>query len=83
MTTTQATITEHGNGLPSIGEHVYHADTDTVYLVTGYPHGGQISTNGPGCGNSLVATLEEVGSASDMSDEEWEAIESANYGVTV
>ena len=94
MTTTQitpngtaptlaATITENGNGLPSIGEICYDPSTDTVYTITGWDGSDRISTNGPGCGNSLNVLLEERGSASDTTDEEWETIESNNYGVSV
>ena len=74
-----ATITENGNGLPSIGELVYDSTTDTVYRITGGC--SRISTNGGGRGNSVEAVVEAIGSAGDTDDGEWEAIESANYGV--
>jgi hypothetical protein len=79
----KATITENGNGLPSIGELVYDSTTDTVYTIVGWNSSDQISTNGPGCGNSVCVIIEERGSASDTTDEEWDEIESGNYGVTV
>jgi hypothetical protein len=81
----KATISENGNGLPNIGELCYDADTDTVYKVAGWygSLSGNIRTNGPGCGNSIDALLVERGSSSDTTEEEWEAIESSNYGVSV
>jgi hypothetical protein len=79
----KATITENGNGLPSIGEICYDASTDTVYTIIGWDGSGRISTHGPGCGNSVNVLLEESGSASDITDKEWEIIESNNYGVLV
>jgi hypothetical protein len=81
----KATIFENGGGLPNIGELCYDADSDTVYEVVGWDGSlsGNIRTNGPGCGNSIDALLVERGSASDTTEEEWEAIESSNYGVTV
>lgn len=79
----KATITEQGNGLPSIGELCYDLDTDTVYKIAGWDGSDHISTNGPGQGNSVNVLLEERGSASDTTEEEWEAIEGNNYGVSV
>jgi len=76
-----ATITENGNGLPSIGELVYDATTDTVYRITGGCD--RISTHSGGRGNSVEATLEPIGSAGDTDDGEWEAIQSSNYGVSL
>ena len=81
MKTIKATITENGNGLPSIGEICYDANTDTVYTIVGWDGSDRISTNGPGCGNSVNVLLEEGGSASDTTDAEWESIESNNYGL--
>jgi len=81
--TITATITENGNGLPHIGEICYDSDTDTVYTVVGWDGSDRISTNGPGCGNSINVLLEARGSASDTTKEEWESIESNNYGVAV
>lgn len=80
---TRATITENGNGLPNIGALCYDASTDTVYEVIGWDGSDLISTNGPGRGNSVNVMLEERGSASDTSEDEWDAIESNNYGVSV
>ncbi len=79
----KATITENGNGLPNIGALCYDSSTDTVYEVIGWDGSDLISTNGPGCGNSVDVLLEERGCASDTTDDEWEAIESNNYGVEV
>lgn len=81
----KATITENGGGLPNIGELCYDADSDTVYQIVGWDGSlsGNIRTNGPGCGNSIDALLVKRGRASDTTEEEWEAIESSNYGVTV
>ena len=76
-----ATITENGNGLPSVGELVYDATTDTVYRITGGC--SRISTNGGGRGNSIQAVVEAIGSACDTDDDEWEAIETSNYGVSL
>lgn len=78
-----ATITENGNGLPNIGELCYDANSDTVYRIIDWDGSDRISTNGPGRGNSVDVILEARGSASDTSEEEWAAIESSNYGVTV
>lgn len=79
----KATITEKGNGLPGIGELCYDPNTDTVYTVTAWDGSDRISTNGPGCGNSVNVILEERGCASDTTEEEWETIESNNYCVDV
>lgn len=80
---TTATITENGNGLPSIGELCYDSSTDTVYRITGWDGSDLISTHAPGRGNSVQVELEEYGSACDITEEEWEEIESSNYGVNV
>jgi hypothetical protein len=77
----QATIIENGNGLPNVGEMVYDATSDTVYRITASD--GRISTNGSGRGNSMTATVEDIGSASDLTDDEWENIESSNYGIVI
>lgn len=79
----KATISENGNGLPNIGEHVYDSSTDTVYRVVGWDGSDRISTNGPGCGNSVDVLLEDVGCAADTSEDVWADIESNNYGVRV
>ncbi len=78
-----ATITEQGNGLPSIGELYYDPETDTVYTVAGWDGSDRIATNGPGQGNSVNVLLEERGSASDTTEEEWEQLESNNYRVNL
>ena len=79
--TIRATISENGNGLPSIGALCYDANTDTVYRVTAWDGSDQISTNGPGRGNSVDVIVAEIGAASDVSEEEWDEIESSNYSV--
>lgn len=76
-----ATIIENGNGFPNIGEMVYDASTDTIYRITGWDGSDRISTNGPGRGNSVCVIVDGIGSASDLSDEELEIIESNNYGI--
>jgi hypothetical protein len=79
----KATITENGNGLPGIGEICYDPNTDTVFTIVGWDGSDLISTNGPGCGNSVQVLLEVRSSASAATEEEWEDIESNNYGVSV
>jgi hypothetical protein len=79
----KATITENGNGLPNIGALCYDANSDTVYKIVGWDGCDRISTNGPGCGNSINVLLEKLGSASGTTEGEWEEIESSNYGVSV
>lgn len=79
----KATIVEHGNGLPGIGDLCYDSNTDTVYKIVAWDGSDRISTNGPGCGNSINVLLEECGSASDTTQDEWDSIESNNYGVNV
>lgn len=79
----KATITENGNGLPSIGELCYDPLTDTVYRIVAWDGGDRISTHAPGMGNSVNVLLEDAGCAADTSEEDWEAIESNNYGVAV
>ncbi len=85
MSTTKikATISENGNGLPSIGDICYDSSTDTVYTIIGWDGSDRISTHGPGAGNSVDVILEERGSANDTTEEEWDGIESTNYGVSV
>lgn len=78
-----ARIEEQGNGLPSLGELCYDALTDTAYHIIAWDGTSRISTGGPGRGNSVDVILEEIGSASDLGDEQWEEIESSNYRVTV
>lgn len=79
----KATITECGNGLPNLGELCYDSSTDTVYKIIGWDGSDRISTNGPGCGNSVNVLLKERGSASETTNDEWEAIKSSNYQVSV
>jgi|GEM_PF-6996091 len=74
-----ARIYDRGNGLPRVGEHVYHVATDTVYRVARII--GPIHTGAPGDGNHVWAEVEDTGlSASDLSDEEYEDME---YGIQV
>ena len=73
----EATITEAGNGLPSVGELVYCASTNTVYRITST--GDNISTHAGGRGNSIAATLEDAGEPADYTDEEFSSME--NYRV--
>lgn len=69
--TISATITERGNGLPSIGEYVYDSGSDTVYTVVSM---GRIQT-GRAAGNWVDAEVEDTGmSASDLTDEEFDDI---------
>lgn len=77
----QATIIENGNSLPNVGEMVYDASTDTVYRIT--DSDGRISTNGPGRGNSMTVTVEGIGSASGLTEQQWENIEASNYGIVI
>ena len=79
----RATIIEQGNGLPSLGEICYDPYTDTVYTVVAWDGRDHIRTNGPGQGNSVNVLLEERGSASDTTEEEWETIGNNNYRVYV
>lgn len=83
MKTTTATITENGNGLPSIGGLCYDADTNTVYEIVDWDGSDLISTHAPGVGNSVDVILKERGDASDTTEDEWEEIEASNYGVSV
>lgn len=80
---TTARIHENGNGLPNIGELCYDPSTDSVYRIIAWDGSDRISTHGPGVGNSVDVVVEYVGAASDITDEEWEGISSANYTVTV
>jgi hypothetical protein len=68
----EATIYEAGNGLPGFGDTVL-ADDEFYTIVTPDEH-LRISTNGPGQGNSIEATLVAVGNQCDLSDEEWDAV---------
>jgi hypothetical protein len=72
MNKIQATIIEAGNGLPGVGDLVYDSNGNTVYRIV--ESNGRISTNGPGIGNSIEASLEEAGDPYDYSQEEWEQV---------
>lgn len=71
----KATITENGNGLPSIGEICYDATTDTVYFIAAWDGSDRIHihVHGHGRGYSVNVLLEKRGSASDTTDAEWES----------
>jgi len=75
-------VREHGSGFPGIGELVYDASVDVVYKIVGWNGSGRISTNTSG-GNSVGVLLSYWGSASDTTEAEWDAIESASCGVVV
>jgi hypothetical protein len=69
--TRRATIFEAGNGLPGFGDTVL-ADDEIWKIVT--PDSDlRISTNGPGQGNSIEATLVLVGNQCDLTDDQWDA----------
>jgi hypothetical protein len=69
--TRRATIYEAGNGLPGFADTVL-ADDEIWKIVT--PDSDlRISTNGPGQGNSIEATLVLVGNQCDLTDDQWDA----------
>jgi hypothetical protein len=69
--TRRATIYEAGNGLPGFADTVL-ADDEIWQIVT--PDSDlRISTNGPGQGNSIEATLVAVGNQCDLTDYQWDA----------
>jgi hypothetical protein len=69
--TRQATIYEAGNGLPGFGDTVL-ADDEIWQIVT--PDSDiRISTNGPGQGNSIEATLVAMANQNDLTDDQWDA----------
>jgi hypothetical protein len=69
--TRRATIYEAGNGLPGFADTVL-ADEEIWQIVT--PDSDlRISTNGPGQGNSIEATLVAVGNQCDLTDDQWDA----------
>jgi hypothetical protein len=68
----EATIYEAGNGLPGFGDTVL-ADDEFYTIVTPDEH-LRISTNGPGQGNSIEATLVSIGNQCDLTDEEWDVV---------
>ena len=69
--TRRATIYEAGNGLPGFADTIL-ADEEIWQIVT--PDSDlRISTNGPGQGNSIEATLVAVGNQCDLTDDQWDA----------
>jgi hypothetical protein len=69
--TRRATIYEAGNGLPGFRDTVL-ADQTLWQIIT--PDSElRISTNGPGEGNSIEATLVAVGNECDLTDDQWDA----------
>jgi hypothetical protein len=69
--TRRATIYEAGNGLPGFADTVL-ADEEIWQIVT--PDSDlRISTNGPGQGNSIEATLIAIGNQCDLTDDQWDA----------
>lgn len=69
--TITATIWEAGNGLPGFGDIVI--GDDQVWKVVTPDANLRISTNGPGQGNSIEASLICVGDQCDLSEDEWDA----------
>jgi len=70
--TIQATIYEAGNGFPGFKDTVL-AEDELWQIVT--PDSDlRISTNGPGQGNSIEATMIAVGNQCDLTDEQWDAV---------
>jgi hypothetical protein len=70
--TRRATIYEAGNGLPGFADTVL-ADDEIWQIVT--PDSDlRISTNGPGQGNSIEATLIAIGNQCDLTDDQWDAV---------
>ena len=70
--TRRATIYEAGNGLPGFADTVL-ADDEIWQIVT--PNSDlRISTNGPGQGNSIEATLFAMPNQSNLTDDQWDAV---------
>lgn len=70
----EATITEQGNGFPSVGTLLYDADSNSVYKVVSI---GNIQTGrSSGAGNWCTATLEDAEETDPTaySDEAWEEL---------
>ena len=69
--TRRATIYEAGNGLPGFADTIL-ADDEIWQIVT--PDSDlRISTNGPGQGNSIEATLVAMVNQNDLTDDQWDA----------
>ena len=70
--TRRATIYEAGNRLPGFADTVL-ADDEIWQIVT--PDSDlRISTNGPGQGNSIEATLVSLIGPCDLTDDQWDAV---------
>jgi len=69
--TRRATIYEAGNGFPGFKDTVL-AEDELWKIIT--PDSDlRISTNGPGQGNSIEATLVAFGNQCDLTDAQWDA----------
>ena len=74
--TRRATIYEAGNGLPGFADTVL-ADEEICQIVT--PDSDlRISTNGPGQGNSIEATLFAMPNQRDLTDDQLDAVHDGN-----
>lgn len=62
----KATITERGNGFPSVGQYVSSVRDGNIYRVTAIV--GRIQTHGPGQGNTIEAEV-EMADWTDIDDE--------------
>lgn len=69
--TRRATIYEAGNGLPGFGDKV--VAEDEIWQICTPDEDLRISTNGPGKGNSIKATIVLIGGVSDLTDDQWDA----------
>lgn len=72
LATRRATIYEAGNGLPGFADTVL-ADDEIWQIVTA-DSDLRISTNGPGQGNSIEATLVALGNQCDLTDDQWDNV---------
>jgi hypothetical protein len=74
-------IAEKSRAFPSPGALVYDFLNDTVYRLTRNYGGGSIFRTGmPGRNYSFMYAT-EIGSASDLSKEEWERVEPVGVGI--
>jgi len=74
--TRRATIYEAGNGLPGFADTVLAEDE--IWQIVTPDSDLRISTNGPGQGNSIEATLVAVGNQCDLTDDQWDAAHDGN-----
>jgi len=70
--TRRATIYEAGNGLPGFADTVLAEDE--IWQIVTPDSDLRISTNGPGQGNSIEATLVAVGNQCDLTDDQWDNV---------